>query len=229
MFNRKFLNMIVSLMVLTSLVFGTSINVTAKPANMPMNPTDGTKVPHYFGPCPNWANSPLTMATATVTINGNGTGATAVAVVDPLTQGVSSIQITSPGSGYTNATVTITGNGTGATAQATVNTTGVVTSVTVDAAGGGYTAPQVSISGGGGDGINGFRWEPTHRSYICHRLCSGPGTLGPVFVVLQTAMPAAGQVTAIQYFNQATNGCKPHTLCGEFVPCLRSAPHRNPE
>ena len=33
------------------------------------------KVPHYFGPWPNWALSPLTLPDATVTITGDGTGA----------------------------------------------------------------------------------------------------------------------------------------------------------
>lgn len=48
---------------------------------MPSSPTDASKVPHYFGPWPNWANSPLTRADATVTITGDGTGATAEATV----------------------------------------------------------------------------------------------------------------------------------------------------
>ena len=33
---------------------------------MPSGPTDETKVPHYFGPYPNWANSPLTTGDVTV-------------------------------------------------------------------------------------------------------------------------------------------------------------------
>ncbi len=33
----------------------------------PGGPTDATAVPHYFGPWPNWALSPLTVADATVT------------------------------------------------------------------------------------------------------------------------------------------------------------------
>ena len=41
----------------------------------PTTPTDATKVPHYFGPWPNWALSPLTSADATVTITGDGAGA----------------------------------------------------------------------------------------------------------------------------------------------------------
>ena len=46
-------------------------------------PPDPAKVPHYFGPWPNWANSPLTLNKASVTFNGTGTGAAAVAQVDP--------------------------------------------------------------------------------------------------------------------------------------------------
>ena len=46
----------------------------------PASPTDESKVPHYFGPYPNWANSPLTLPDATVTI-------TAAAPVSPVTVG----------------------------------------------------------------------------------------------------------------------------------------------
>ena len=54
--------------------FGTSAAVAATP----ISATDATKVPHYFGPWPNWANSPLTTSTATVSISGGaGTGADA--------------------------------------------------------------------------------------------------------------------------------------------------------
>ena len=34
----------------------------------PAGPVDESKVPHYFGPYPNWANSPLTVSDATVSI-----------------------------------------------------------------------------------------------------------------------------------------------------------------
>lgn len=54
-------------------------------AAAPTSPTDASKVPHYFGPWPNWALSPLTTNNAQVTILGDGTGATAVGNVDPLT------------------------------------------------------------------------------------------------------------------------------------------------
>jgi len=145
MFNRKFFNVMLSVMVLTSLLFGGSIKASA----MPIGPTDETKVPHYFGPYPNWANSPLTLSNATVDILGDGTGATAVANVDPLTGGIASIQVTSPGSGYTAATVTIGGGDGNATATAAVNVSGIVTSVRIDVQGGGYTAPLVTFVGGG--------------------------------------------------------------------------------
>ena len=52
--------------------------VSAGPA-APASAVDQTKVPHYFGPYPNWANSPLTAPDATVVITGDGTAAAAVA------------------------------------------------------------------------------------------------------------------------------------------------------
>ena len=117
---------------------------------MPSSPTDQSKVPHYFGPWPNWANSPLTKADATVMITGNGTGATAEATVGA-NGAVTGLNLTNPGRGYTagNTTVTITGSGSGAAATADVVTTSSVTKVTVDNGGAGYVKPSVSIDGGG--------------------------------------------------------------------------------
>ncbi|HEY5973473.1 MAG TPA: hypothetical protein VIU41_01905, partial [Geobacteraceae bacterium] len=147
MSNRKFLNMLVSLMVLTSLLFGGSIKATA----MPMDPKDETKVPHYFGPNPNWALSPLRQADVAVDLTGGGgTGAAAQATVDPQTGAITAITVTSPGSGYTSApTVNITGLGNSASATAVVDYSGNVTAITVDLGGSGYSAPSVTISGGG--------------------------------------------------------------------------------
>jgi FtsP/CotA-like multicopper oxidase with cupredoxin domain len=115
---------------------------------MPVSPTDETKIPHYFGPFPNWANSPLTLPDAAVVITGDGTGATATAKVGA-SGAVTGITITNPGSGYTAATVSITGGGSLATADAQVNTSGVVTAININSGGSGYTAPVVTISGGG--------------------------------------------------------------------------------
>jgi FtsP/CotA-like multicopper oxidase with cupredoxin domain len=110
--------------------------------------TDPTKIPHYFGPFPNWANSPFTAPDATVTITGNGTGATATATVGA-GGAITAITVTDPGNGYTFANVQITGSGTGATAKATVFKKGFVGAINLTAPGAGYTAPVVAITGGG--------------------------------------------------------------------------------
>ena len=152
MFNRKFLNLLVSLMVLTTLVFGNAIPASANAA-MPASPTDETKVPHYFGPNTNWALSPLREARAVVDITGGGgTGATAEATVDLVTGAILEIKVTNPGSGFTSEpAVTITGPTTATPAQATafVEYTRIISSVTVSPGGNGYTAPTVTFSGGG--------------------------------------------------------------------------------
>ena len=117
--------------------------------------TDGSKVPHYFGPYPNWANSPQALSDAIVAIAaaGPGGGAAAVATVDPKTGGVSSIAVTDPGSGYvTPPTVTITSPGITPSATATAHASispGVVTRVEVAEKGFGFTAPVVVVTGGG--------------------------------------------------------------------------------
>ncbi len=153
MLTHKFLSRLFSILMLVSLVLSASVPalgpITA--LAMPGGPTDETKVPHYFGPYPNWANSPFTLSDVTVTINGDGTGATAVATIGA-NGAVTGITITDPGSGYTTATVDITGAGSGATATATVALSGAVIGITVTASGAGYTAPTVSFTGGVGPG-----------------------------------------------------------------------------
>jgi hypothetical protein len=79
----KLLNKVLYLLVFASLFIGSSTQTQSVVA-MPSSPTDESKVPHYFGPYPNWANSPLTVADAQVVITGNGTGATAEATVGPI-------------------------------------------------------------------------------------------------------------------------------------------------
>ena len=51
---------------------------------LPASAVDETKVPHYFGPYPNWANSPLTAPDATVTITASGLPVTPITVGNPL-------------------------------------------------------------------------------------------------------------------------------------------------
>jgi FtsP/CotA-like multicopper oxidase with cupredoxin domain len=122
----------------------TNVNVMAMPASA----TDGTQVPHYFGPWPNWATSPLTKPNVQVVITGKGTGATAEASVGA-NGAITGITITNGGSGYTSPTIGIVGSGTGALAKATVVKKGAVVGVTLTSPGAGYTKPTVSFSGGG--------------------------------------------------------------------------------
>ena len=116
---------------------------------------DPPRVPHYFGPWPNWANSPLTLSTASVTFEGAGSGATAVAQVDPTSpNGIAGIDITSPGGGLRRLH---DGDGRRWGARrpppaVTVSTSDVVTGFTDVQAGGGYTAFTVALAGGGGSG-----------------------------------------------------------------------------
>jgi FtsP/CotA-like multicopper oxidase with cupredoxin domain/PKD repeat protein len=88
-------------------------------------------VPHYFGPYPNWANSPMPKGT------------------------ISSIRVEYGGSGYTAPVVTIADvyfTGSGATASATVYG-GIITGITVTSLGTGYSAPVVIISDPTGSGV----------------------------------------------------------------------------
>ena len=69
--------------------------------------------------------------------------------------GISSINITNPGTGYISApTVTITGDGTGATAEAVV-VNGAIQSINILNRGIDYTRAIVTISGGSGYGATG--------------------------------------------------------------------------
>jgi phage tail sheath protein FI len=66
-----------------------------------------------------------------------------------MTGGVTQINVTAGGTGYSNATVAIAGAGVGAKAQAVI-TAGVITGIVVTNPGFGYTAtPTVAISGDG--------------------------------------------------------------------------------
>lgn len=84
-------------------------------------------------------------------------GVTRTAIIEEVPEsytGISSIQMTNAGYGYTSApTVTITGDGTGATGVATI-VNGKVTSVTITNRGINYTKAVVSFTGGNGYGAD---------------------------------------------------------------------------
>ena len=142
-------------MVVTLGVQVAAVTPTVAAAAVPTGAQDESAVPHYFGPWPNWANSPLTLSTAAVAIEGAGAGAAGVAQVDPVTGGIKSIDVSSPGHDYAAGTtsVTVSGStGTPAAATATVSTSGVVIGFTAVSPGAGYSAFDVALSGGGGAG-----------------------------------------------------------------------------
>lgn len=149
MFSRKFANIVLSLLIIASLL---GVGVDQARA-VPSSPVDETKVPHYFGPNPNWANSPFTLPDVQVVITGDGAGATAEATVGA-NGAITDLTLTNGGHNYSNAKVDIYGSGTGATADVTIVKKGAVVAVTVDPLnpGSGYTAPAVIFSTAGAGG-----------------------------------------------------------------------------
>ncbi len=125
-----------------ALAFTLSALVGGASAAAPTSPVDQTKVPHYFGPYPNWANSPLAVHDASVTISGDGSGAKAEATVGA-NGSITGITVTDPGHGYSNASVALGGSGTGAAASAHIISRGNLASIAVRKAGLGYREPVV--------------------------------------------------------------------------------------
>lgn len=92
MARQKFSNLVLAILVIASLVLGgfrpaqaleqapapvektiEEITIPEAPAAAAIDPVDETLVPHYFGPYPNWANSPQVLADAVVTISPSTT------------------------------------------------------------------------------------------------------------------------------------------------------------
>lgn len=115
-----------------------STQATGVTAVMPKMDPGG--VPHYFGPYPNYANSPMPKGAITgiTVVNGGsgysapvvsitdayytGTGASATAIVDPVTGAITGFMLLSGGNNYTAPVVTITDpQGTGAVTAATIS------------------------------------------------------------------------------------------------------------
>jgi FtsP/CotA-like multicopper oxidase with cupredoxin domain len=155
MTSRKTTTIVLTVLAMVLAMVSTALT-TGSAAAAATAAVDPSKVPHYFGPWPNWANSPLTLNRSKVVITdptGAGSGAAAVAQVDPTTGGIKSIDVTAPGHDYTSGTtVTIEGSATPAAATVTTSTSGVVTGFTGVHPGSGYTAFSVALSGGGGSG-----------------------------------------------------------------------------
>ena len=157
--SRKWIPVVAAAAAVAMATLGIQVTLVADTvaSAAPSGPTDETKVPHYFGPWPNWANSPLTLSTAEVQIDGAGSGAAAVAQVDPVTGGIKVVDVTAPGHDYAagSTTVTVAGStGTQATATATVSTSGVVVGFADVVAGSGYSSFEIGLSGGGGTGAS---------------------------------------------------------------------------
>jgi len=125
-----------------ALAFTLSALVGGASAAAPTSSVDQTKVPHYFGPYANWANSPLAVHDANVTISGDGSGAKAEATVGA-NGSITGITVTDPGHGYSNASVTVSGSGTGAAASAHIISRGNLASIAVRKSGLGYKEPVV--------------------------------------------------------------------------------------
>ncbi len=96
MSKRKILNILVLVSMLASLIVSGSGLASAQNAPSPLaaaksnvvaapgSPTDETKIPHYFGSYPNWANSPFTLQDAIVTITPPSVPSVPVSVGNPL-------------------------------------------------------------------------------------------------------------------------------------------------
>jgi len=180
----------------THLILGAAIGfglgITPAGAGLPTSATDQTKVPHYFGPFPNWALSPLTLPDATVLIAdppAGGTTATATATVG-VGGVITGIVITNPGSGYTSdPAVTIAGSGAAATAHAHYTASGAVTGIAVSGSssfagyGSGYTAPTATITGGGGSGAEATVYGGVHTVTV------NTGGAGYTFPVVNFDLP----------------------------------------
>ena len=77
----------VAIVLALALIVAFTVVAMVAPAPLraaPSSAIDESKVPHYFGPYPNWANSPLTQPDATVTITGASVAQTTVG--NPLVQ-----------------------------------------------------------------------------------------------------------------------------------------------
>ena len=191
----------------------------------PTSPTDVNKIPHYFGPYANWANSPQVLADTVVTLSAPAAGgvqAEATATVAATTGVITGITITAPGSGYlTPPTVTFASPGvtptTVANATATIST-GVISSITVVEPGFGFTTPTATISAPpitgtqatavASGGVDNLVWVPNPggvgNSYLIQPIVTftGPQLAGGATATATAVMdPLTGIVTDVTLVN----------------------------
>ena len=154
--------------------------------------------PHYFGPYPNYANSPLRMSDAVVDfVGGGGYGASALAQVDAETGAITGFTVLDGGADYTSAPdVVVTSpvaGGSGAEAVATI--AHGVTSIEMKKRGSGYTEPPVVTIEGAGVGATA---EPVMAGYVSDLTIglSGAGYVDPVIEIEPPDDPNGRQALA---------------------------------
>lgn len=129
--------------------------------------------------------------------------------------GLASINVTTPGSGYNQDTVavTITGAGTGAEARAVVGASGAITSIVVTKAGYGYTsAPTVAIGGGGTGAVAAANVGSTINPVVAELM----GVAEALKAIAYVDAPDTTDQAAVQYRGRINSGrvfiCDPKVL-----------------
>ncbi|MEI7743592.1 MAG: MBG domain-containing protein, partial [Chloroflexota bacterium] len=187
---------------------------TAIPSGLPASETDETKVPHYFGPYSNWANSPQVLANAIVEL-GKGTPtpgsygnpligrAYATSDVASAPTPVVAASITPAGAVY-SASV---GSATGGTFTLTVG--GATTAaLAYNAAAADVQTALNALAGVTATVTGSAPWVITFAAAPASVSISGAGLtqpLQPVLVVVPAPLPA-GQLSDFQTWNQALVG-----------------------
>lgn len=155
-----------------------------------------------------------------------------VRVLPPSLAGVSTITVTSGGSGYVSTpTVTISDpdgnslNNVTATATATINA-GEVTAITVTLAGDGYAeTPTVTIDGGGGTGATA---TATLAGHITTTAAQEVYTFAAITSVVQGLYAGYGELLGIQSISVSQGAMKPtlnYVAWSAFQAYLRSYPY----
>ncbi|MEZ5118260.1 MAG: multicopper oxidase domain-containing protein [Candidatus Nanopelagicales bacterium] len=147
-------------------------------------PTDIPGVPHYFGPWPNWANSPFTLPKATVEIAPPGQGATFIVTV-AATGEIANARVTNGGSGYNPGTQILFSGPSGS---------------------GAYGVPRQLEDGGR---INGVRLVSRGSGYTPGQTTATAVGSGSGATAVATVDPVAGGIRDIQVTNPGSGYFSP--------------------